>query len=190
HGLQDEEIECALRKIERFVSHSASPLSLRQETTRTLVEAQGKQNNAPVFRRGDEHRSELTAFWTGCVAGNVGRGLARQWVMAIETSDRNRRRLAVEILSPAVIEEMVGKIREASSAPGARDDVSRWRAAHGNELWHKRGHDFAVVGQTLMYLHDGPDGMLVPHSRYPDGTEKVYTDSAHAREVYTPDHLV
>jgi len=109
--------------------------------------------------------------------------------MAIDTSDRNRLSFRVEILSPATIEEMVGKIREASRAPGARDDVSRWRAAHGNELWHKRGHDFAVVGKTLMYLHDGPDGMLVPHSRYPDGTEKVYTDSAHAGEVYIPDDL-
>jgi hypothetical protein len=109
--------------------------------------------------------------------------------MAIDTAARNRPGFEVEILSPAVIAEMVGKIREASGALGARDDVSRWRAAHGNELWHKRGHDFAVVGQTLMYLHDGPDGMLVPHSRYPDGTEKVYTDSAHAGEVYTPDHL-
>jgi len=104
-----------------------------------------------------------------------------------DTGDRNRPSFQVEILSPGVIEEMVGKIREAARAPGARDAVARWRAAHGKELWHKRGHDFAVVGQTLMYLHDGPDGMLVPHSRYPEGTEKVYTDSAHAGEVYAPD---
>jgi hypothetical protein len=31
-----------------------------------------------------------------------------------------------------------------------------------------------------MYLHDAPDGVLVPHARYPDGSEKVYTDAAHA----------
>ena len=104
--------------------------------------------------------------------------------MAIETGDRNRRSFGVELLSSAVIEEMVGKIREASRAPGAGDDVSRWRAAHGNELWHKRGHDFAVVGQTLMYLHDGPDGMLVPHSRYPDGTEKVWREVCHYGPVF------
>jgi hypothetical protein len=109
--------------------------------------------------------------------------------MAIHTGDRNRGSFEVEILSPAVIQEMVGKIREASRAAGSHDDVLRWRAAHGSELWHKQGHDFAVVGRTLMYLHDGPDGMLVPHSRYPDGTEKVYTDSAHAGEAYTPDRL-
>src|SRR6185369_10677303 len=41
HGLQDEEIERALRKIESFVGHAATPLLLRQETTRTPVEAQG-----------------------------------------------------------------------------------------------------------------------------------------------------
>jgi hypothetical protein len=47
-----------------------------------------------------------------------------------------------------------------------------------------RGHDHAVVGQTLMYLHDAPDGMLVPHARYPDGTEKVYTDALHAETAF------
>jgi hypothetical protein len=105
----------------------------------------------------------------------------------IDAGAGNRAKFEVVILPGGVIEDMVGKIREAASAPGARDVVARWRAAHGKELWHKRGHDFAVVGQTLMYLHDGPDGMLVPHARYPDGTEKVYTDSAHAEEVHTPD---
>jgi hypothetical protein len=93
----------------------------------------------------------------------------------------------VEVLPGNVIADMVGKIREAAAHPGAAEVVARWRAEHGRELWHRRGHDFAVVGQALMYLHDGPDGMLVPHSRYPDGTEKVYTDDAHASETYTPD---
>ena len=41
-----------------------------------------------------------------------------------------------------------------------------------------------MVGETLMYLHDAPDGMLVPHSRYPDGSEKIYTDLAHAESAY------
>jgi hypothetical protein len=35
-----------------------------------------------------------------------------------------------------------------------------------------------------MYLHDAPDGVLVPHARYPDGSEKVYTDLEHAESVY------
>ena len=41
-----------------------------------------------------------------------------------------------------------------------------------------------MVGQTLMYLHDAPDGMLVPHAAYPDGTEKIYTDHAHAGSAF------
>ena len=49
-----------------------------------------------------------------------------------------------------------------------------WRAAHGD----------AVVNQTLMYVHDAPDGMVVPHARYPGGSEKVYTDAAHAGSVF------
>ena len=35
-----------------------------------------------------------------------------------------------------------------------------------------------------MYLHDAPDGMLVPHVRHPDGTEEIYTDAAHADAVF------
>ncbi len=93
----------------------------------------------------------------------------------------------VEVLPGNVIDDMVGKIREAAGQPGAAAAVARWRAEHGRELWHGRGHDFAVVGQTLMYLHDAPDGTLVPHSRYPDGTEKIYTDDAHAGEAWAPD---
>ena len=35
-----------------------------------------------------------------------------------------------------------------------------------------------------MYLHDAPDGMLVPHARYPDGSEKIYTDALHAESLF------
>ena len=35
-----------------------------------------------------------------------------------------------------------------------------------------------------MYLHDAPDGVLVPHARYPDGTEKIYTDAEHADSLF------
>ncbi len=55
---------------------------------------------------------------------------------------------------------------------------------HGDERYRDIGHDHAVVGDTLMYLHDAPDGMLVPHARYPDGTEKIYTDLTHADAVF------
>lgn len=92
--------------------------------------------------------------------------------------------VVVEVLPAAAIDEMVGKIRVAAAAEGTAEAVAEWRAAHGDELWRAEAHDHAVVGETLMYLHDAPDGMLVPHARYPDGTEKVYTDAAHADIAY------
>jgi hypothetical protein len=41
-----------------------------------------------------------------------------------------------------------------------------------------------VVGEALMYLHSAPDGTMLPHAVYPDGTEKVYTDFVHAESAY------
>lgn len=92
--------------------------------------------------------------------------------------------IEIVVIEARAVDEMVGKIRAASDAPEADRAVSEWRAAHGDELLKDRGHDHAVVGETLMYLHDAPDGMLVPHARYPDGAEKIYTDAAHADSVY------
>jgi len=92
--------------------------------------------------------------------------------------------LQIEILEARAVDEMVGKVRAAAAAPTAAAEVERWRQEHGAELCRDRGHDHAVVGQTLMYLHDAPDGMLVPHARYRDGTEKVYTDAAHAESAF------
>jgi hypothetical protein len=92
--------------------------------------------------------------------------------------------IEIEVLEARAVDEMVGKIRVAAAAPTAGSEVERWRAQHGDELCRDRGHDHAVVGQTLMYLHDAPDGMLVPHARYPDGTEKIYTDVAHAATAF------
>jgi hypothetical protein len=88
--------------------------------------------------------------------------------------------LDVVVLERRAVEEMVGKIRAAAATAGAAEAVAQWRAEHGEELWREQAHDHAVVGGTLMYLHDAPDGMLVPHARYPDGTEKIYSDAAHA----------
>jgi hypothetical protein len=90
----------------------------------------------------------------------------------------------IVILEARAVDEMVGKIRAAAAAAGTAQAVRAWREAHGEERWRDRGHDHAVVNQTLMYLHDAPDGMLVPHARYPDGTEKVYTDAAHADSAF------
>ena len=90
----------------------------------------------------------------------------------------------VRVLEARAVDEMIGKIQAASALPGADESVEQWRAEHGEEHWRDRGHDHAVVGQTLMYLHDAPDGVLVPHARYPDGTEKIYTDAEHADSLF------
>jgi hypothetical protein len=92
--------------------------------------------------------------------------------------------VGIEILDERLVDEMVGKIRAAAAAPGAAEAVAAWRDRYGRERWEREGHDHAVVGETLMYLHDAPDGMLVPHARYPDGTEKIYTDFAHADALF------
>lgn len=88
------------------------------------------------------------------------------------------------MLEARAVDEMVAKIRTAAAAPTAAQAVEAWRAEHGQEAMRDRGHDHAVVDRTLMYLHDAPDGMLVPHARYPDGTEKVYTDAEHAEIAF------
>jgi hypothetical protein len=92
--------------------------------------------------------------------------------------------IEVVVLEARAVDEMVAKIKSAASTPGCEEAVAGWRAAHGDERMRDRGHDFAVVNQTLMYLHDAPDGTLVPHARYPDGGEKVYTDASHAESVF------
>lgn len=101
-------------------------------------------------------------------------------------TDANNRMdgVTIEVLDPLVIDEMVGKVRASAAAPGAAEAVEAWRAAHGAERFADIGHDHAVVGETLMYLHDAPDGTLVPHARYPNGTEKIYTDPQHADALF------
>jgi hypothetical protein len=90
----------------------------------------------------------------------------------------------IVVLEARAVDEMVGKIRAASATATAAAAVDAWRAAHGEEHYREKGHDHAVVGETLMYLHDAPDGMLVPHAVYPDGSEKVYTDLEHAETAF------
>ena len=90
----------------------------------------------------------------------------------------------IVVLEARAVDEMVGKIRAASAAPTADAAVDAWRAEHGDEHYREKGHDHAVVGETLMYLHDAPDGMLVPHAVYPDGSEKVYTDLEHSESAF------
>ncbi len=92
--------------------------------------------------------------------------------------------VALRILEARAVDEMVGKIRAAAAAPTASAAVTEWLATHGSSLANDRGHDHVVVGATLMYLHDAPDGMLVPHVRHPDGSEEIFTDAAHADAAF------
>lgn len=90
----------------------------------------------------------------------------------------------ITILPAQAIDEMVHKILQAAARPGTAETVAAWRAEHGQERWADIGHDHAVVGGDLMYLHDAPDGTLVPHLRRPDGSEELFTDAAHADALF------
>jgi hypothetical protein len=92
--------------------------------------------------------------------------------------------LEVRILESRAVDEMVAKILHASAAQGAAEAVERWLAEQPSELWTARGHDHAVIGDILMYLHDAPDGTVIPHECHRGGRERVYTDLAHAEVAY------
>ena len=85
----------------------------------------------------------------------------------------------VEIHEARVVHEMVGKIADVAATSGAARAVAEWQRRNPTASCRPDGYSFAVVGETLMYLHVGPDGMVFPHACYPDGTEKIYTDRVH-----------
>jgi hypothetical protein len=95
----------------------------------------------------------------------------------------DRRDVRVEILDVAAVDDMAGKVQSAAGRPEMNHKVRTWREKH-RVTTAKDGYSFAVVGETLMYLHRAPDGMIIPHASYPDGTEKVYTDHDHAEAAY------
>ncbi|MFC7479867.1 hypothetical protein ACFQX7_07180 [Luedemannella flava] len=88
----------------------------------------------------------------------------------------------------AAVDQMTGKVEAAGASPKMTDKVRKWREQHplAAKQAAKRadGYGHAVVGETLMYLHRAPDGMVIPHACYPDGTEKVYTDHLHAESAF------
>ncbi len=92
--------------------------------------------------------------------------------------------LQVEVLDVAAVDQMAGKVEAAAAMPEMGDRVRRWRESNAPGGRRSDGFSFAVVGETLMYLHRAPDGMIIPHACYPDGTEKVYTDHLHAEAAY------
>lgn len=93
-------------------------------------------------------------------------------------------RIKITILPIQAVDEMVFKIVEAAKHPNSVTLVAAWRVEHGTEIWVEVGHDHAVVGNDLMYLHDAPDGTLIPHRCRPDGTEEIFTDAAHAKTLF------
>ena len=90
----------------------------------------------------------------------------------------------VEVLDVSAVEQMAGKVQSAAARPEMSDKVRRWRERNHSAARESDGFSFAVVGETLMYLHRAPDGMIIPHACYPDGTGKVYTDHLHAEAAY------
>lgn len=96
----------------------------------------------------------------------------------------SHRNVQVEILDVAAVDQMAGKVQAAGTTPEMAERVREWREQNPDVAPHPEGYAFAVVGETLMYLHRAPDGMIIPHTCYPDGTEKVYTDHEHAEAAY------
>ncbi len=95
----------------------------------------------------------------------------------------DRRQVQVEVLDLAAVEDMAGKVRAVGELPQMWEEVRRWREEHALTP-SPEAHSFAVVGEALMYLHSAPDGTMLPHAVYPDGTEKVYTDFVHSESAY------
>jgi hypothetical protein len=96
----------------------------------------------------------------------------------------SQRHVRVEVLDLAAVDQLAGKVEAAAALPEMSEKVRLWREANPSAAKHSDGFSFAVVGETLMYLHRAPDGMMIPHACYPDGTEKVYTDHLHAETAY------
>lgn len=90
----------------------------------------------------------------------------------------------IQLLDRIALEELKGKVENVADQPGAADRVREWRAEHGREHATPAARSFVVVGETLMFLHPCPDGVVLPFAAYPDGTVKVYTDVAHAAENF------
>lgn len=94
------------------------------------------------------------------------------------------RNLQIEILDRSAVDDLIGKVDDASAQPGVAERVEQWRDEHGHEEATAEAYSFAVVGPTLMFLHRCPDGVILPFAVYPDGGVKVYTDPDHAGESF------
>jgi hypothetical protein len=86
------------------------------------------------------------------------------------------------VLGRQAIEDMVGKVAHTADQPHTAQELAAWKAAHGTERIDAN-RSYAVVGETLMYLHTCSDGVVVPVALYPDGRTKVYCDHEHVGEL-------
>jgi hypothetical protein len=99
------------------------------------------------------------------------------------TDDANAQpRSEIVVLDKRAINDMVGKVAHAAEQQHTESELTRWRATYGNEHVDE-ARPYAVVGETLMYLHTCHDGMVVPVALYPDGSTKIYSDHEHVGEL-------
>jgi hypothetical protein len=93
-----------------------------------------------------------------------------------------KRTAEIVVLDRIAINDMVGKVAHAAEHRHSETELKRWRANYGNEHIDD-ARAYAVVGETLMYLHICSDGVVVPVALYPDGSKKIYSDHEHAGEL-------
>ena len=101
------------------------------------------------------------------------------------TDDSNvRSRPEIVVLDKRAIDDMVGKVAHAAEQEHTEAERAKWRADYGDEHVDE-ARAYAVVGETLMYLHTCSDGVVVPVAQYPDGSRKIYSDHEHIGELST-----
>jgi hypothetical protein len=101
------------------------------------------------------------------------------------TDDSNvRSRPEIVVLDKRAIDDMVGKVAHAAEQEHTDTALAKWRADYGDEHVDA-ARAYAVVGETLMYLHTCSDGVVVPVAQYPDGSTKIYSDHEHVGELST-----
>ena len=88
----------------------------------------------------------------------------------------------VVVLGRQAIEDMVGKVAHSAEQQHTAQELMAWKARHGAQHLDD-SHSYAVVGETVMYLHTCRDGVVVPIALYPDGSTKVYSDHEHVGEL-------
>jgi hypothetical protein len=103
-------------------------------------------------------------------------------MMNDDTSGRPQGEIVV--LDRRAINDLVGKVAQVAGQQHTETELKEWRARHGGEHVDDT-RAYAVVGETLMYLHTCRDGVVVPVALYPDGSTKIYSDHEHVGEFAT-----